>query len=195
MISDPIAALLEVVRVLEDLGLDYAIGGSVASSVFGEPRASADADLLVELAERDVPGLLEKLAEAFYVSDDAAREAVRRRSAFNVIHLRSMYKIDLFVAGSGPLDREQLRRREEIVIAREPESRAYVTAPENIVLRKLDWYRTGGEISDQQWRDVQGVLKVQAETIDLAYLQALADRVGLSVLLGRALRDAGLTQD
>ncbi len=194
MTVDPIAALLEVVRILEELNLPYAIGGSVASSVFGEPRASADADLIVEIAESQVSELVAKMEQTFYISEDAARDAVRLRSSFNVIHLESMYKVDMFVAGPDLLDREQLRRREEIVIARDPECRAYVTSAENVVLRKLDWYRAGGEVSDQQWRDVLGVLKVQGSAIDRGYLADVARRVALSHLLARALREAGLDE-
>ncbi len=190
MSGSPLLALLETVRALEELGLEYAIGGSVASSVFGEPRASADADLIVAATEAELPALLAKLEPTFYVSEDAARDAVRRHSSFNAIHLASTYKIDVFVAGADLLDREQLARRLLLELA--PGSAAYVTAPENIVLRKLDWYRQGGEVSDQQWRDVLGVLKVQAPTIDLGYLRAQATLVGLPHLLERALVAAGI---
>lgn len=191
-LADPLQALFEVIDVLEELGLSYAVGGSVASSVFGEPRASADADVLVELAEEDVPGLLAALDDDYYVPEDAAREAVRVGSSFNIVHLSTTYKIDLFVAGSQPLDQEQLARRVRVVIAQAPERFAWLTAPENIVLRKLDWYRQGGGVSDRQWRDVLGVLKVQADRLDLGYLRASARSARLTELLERALREAGL---
>lgn len=192
MSSDPLDALLETVHILEDLGLLYAVGGSVASSVFGEPRATADADILVDLTPSQLPALVAKLEPLFYVSEEAARDAVRRRSSFNAIHLDSTYKIDVFVAGADPLDRAQLARRIRINLSRDPGSGAYVTAPENLVLRKLDWYRRAAGVSDRQWRDVLGVLKVQAMTIDVSYLRTEASQVGLSELLERALLESGL---
>lgn len=192
MSSDPIGALLEVVSILETLGLHYAIGGSVASSVFGEPRASADADMIVELAEPRLPELLSKMQADFYISEEAARAAISRKSSFNVIHLHSMYKVDIFVAGASKLDREQLSRRVRLEFIREPPRSAYVTAAENVVLRKLDWYQQGAGVSDQQWRDVLGVLKVQGTALDLAYLRRIAADTGLDDLLARVLTEAGL---
>ncbi|HVV49440.1 MAG TPA: hypothetical protein VHO06_07270 [Polyangia bacterium] len=193
MIAEPIQVLLSIVERLDRLEIQYAVGGSLSSSVFGEPRSSADVDLLVALRPVQVAPLTAALQDEFYVDGDAVLEAVRRHASFNVIHLATMLKGDLFVAGSHLLDREQLRRRREIVIAQDPPRRAFVTAPEDVVLRKLDWYRRGGGVSDQQWRDVLGVLKAQGSTIDRGYLLTTARASGLDDLLARALIDAGLS--
>ena len=190
--SDPLDALLHLVAILEDLGLSYAIGGSVASSVHGEPRTSADADVIVSLSEERLTALLARLAGEYYVSAEAAAEALREHASFNVIHLRSMYKVDIFVAGPSALDRNQLRRRVSVQLQRDPPARAFVTAAEDIVLRKLDWYRRSAGASDRQWRDVLGVLKLRAGTLDLAYLHEAAAEAGLGRLLETALAQAGL---
>ena len=193
MTGDPIEALLQVVEALEELGIPYAIGGSVASSVHGEPRTSADADVLVALDMTLLGQLIARLGAGFYVPENAAQDAVRLRTSFNVLHLGSMYKVDLFVAGPGPLDREQLRRRTPLVIMAGGATRpVQMTAPENLILRKLDWYRRGGGVSDRQWRDVLGMLKVQGSRLDRDYLADLAEQAGLRALLEKALAEAGL---
>lgn len=189
MTADPIDALVDLVGIFDELGIAYAIGGSVASSVHGEPRASADADVLVALAASHVPPLVARLESGFYVSDVAAREAVRSHRSFNAIHLASMYKVDIFVAGPDRIDREQLARRIRVSLG---ECTLMVTAAENLVVRKLDWFRQGGGVSELQWRDVLGVLKIQASSLDLGYMRDLAASAGVDELLERALDEAGL---
>jgi predicted nucleotidyltransferase len=192
MIAEPIQVLLSVVDRLDRLGIPYAVGGSLSSSVFGEPRSSADVDLLITLAPVQASALAAAFDGEFYVDVDAVVDAVRRKSSFNVIHLATMLKADLFVAGPDLLDQEQLRRRRAVVVAQDPARSAFITAPENIVLRKLDWYRRGGSVSDQQWRDVLGVLKAQGTALDREYLSNVARAAGLDELVARALADAGL---
>jgi hypothetical protein len=191
MISEPIQVLLAVVDRLDRLAVPYAVGGSLSSSVFGEPRASADVDLLVSLSSSQAKPLAAMFIDDFYVDEDAVAEAIRRRGSFNIIHLATMLKADLFVASAELLDQEQLRRRRAITVARDPSRDAFITAPENIVLRELDWFRRGNAVPDQQWRDVLGVLKAQKAHLDFGYLANTAKAVGLEELLARALVDAG----
>lgn len=105
MIPEQFEALLRIVEVLRALDVSYAVGGSLASSLFGEPRATADIDLLAELRPAHVRAFVEALAPAFYVDEDMVRDAIRRRESFNLIHLDSMYKVDVFVARDELIDR------------------------------------------------------------------------------------------
>jgi hypothetical protein len=187
----PIDLALEIAELLDRLGLPYVVGGSLASSVLGEPRATADIDIAVRMERADVDRLLAQLGSRYYASREAALEAVARRSSFNLIHLESAQKVDLFVLGQGLLDRRQIERRQRLAITETPPRELWIGAPEDQVLRKLDWYRAGGGVSDRQWRDVLGILTVQKDRIDHADLERAAREVGLCDLLARALEEAG----
>jgi hypothetical protein len=108
---DPIAVAAVVIGVLERLGISNTIGGSIAASFAGEPRSTVDIDVVVSLGEDQIAALVAALSPDFYVDEDAVRRAVRAHSTVNVIHIATMLKVDIFVAGGTPLDEEQLARR------------------------------------------------------------------------------------
>lgn len=191
--SGPIALALQVATLLDELGIPYVLGGSVASSLVGEPRATMDVDLAVELGSTQAEQLVAALGAGWYVSRDAVLDAVRRRSSANLIHLRTMQKVDLFVLGDGLLDQRQLARRRRVVVGAGQGETLWVGSPEDQILRKLWWYRLGGERSERQWRDVVAMLTVQGGRLDEADLTSAATELALTDLLERARRDADLT--
>jgi hypothetical protein len=190
MLSEQIAVTLLVADALEALGVLYAIGGSFASALHGVMRATMAVDLVADLNLEQVELLAPLLGGAFYLDLDTIRDAVRQYSSFNLIHLETMFKVDVFVARPRDFDRAQLARRQSYLLSEEPERRAYVASAEETVLSKLEWYRLGGEVSDLQWRDVMGVLKVQANCLDQEYMSRMATTLGVADLLSRALDQA-----
>ena len=183
---------LLVVRAFETLRVPYFLAGSMASSVHGIYRATADADFVAALRPHHAEPLARLLQPAFYADLEAIRAAIASLRSFNVIHLDSMLKVDVFVASTAPFHLMQMRRR--VLQAATPDGQMtfYVASAEDTVLAKLQWYRDGGGVSDRQWNDVLGVLKVQGATLERAYLEEWARELGLTDLLRRALEDAGL---
>jgi len=190
MVADPIAVALRVARALEACGTRYLVGGSVASSISGEPRSTLDVDMVVELTEADVEGFVRQLGDEFHVDSDSLLRAVRERSSANLIHFATSTKVDLFVVGGSPVDRAQMDRRQKVTVASDPERQLFVYTPEDILLQKLRWYRMGDEVSDRQWRDVLGILVTQGRTLDEAYVRRGAETLGVGDLLDRALEEA-----
>lgn len=165
-----LAAIIPIVEVFEQLEIKYHIGGSVASSVHGIIRGTLDADLVADLRLEQVRSFVKRLEANYYIDEDSVRDAVRRRSSFNAIHLDTMLKVDVFIPKTRAFDQEEQHRvRQQPLI--EDTRPFYVASPEDTILNKLEWYRMGGEISDRQWNDILGVLKVQSTQIDMVYLQ------------------------
>ncbi len=187
--TDLVAALQPVVAAFEALGARYFLGGSVASSAHGVARASLDADVIVELELSQVDRLAHRLAGAYYVPIEQMRTAAADRRSFNLIHLATMFKIDVFVSKGRPFDRSATERARRQLIGAHTDRQFFVASAEDTVLAKLEWFRLGGETSERQWWDIVGVLRV-AEDADRAYLRRWSAALGVGDLLERALVDA-----
>lgn len=188
-VLDPREVALRVARAFEALGIEYALGGSVASSMQGEPRATNDIDSAVRLREDQVAPLIASLGPDFAVDDVALRDAVRAGGSDNIFFLPDAMKVDLYVRGGTPFDDSELARRQRLAIRLGDE--LFVATPEDNVLRKLLWFRKGGETSDRQWRDILGIMRVSSGELDWGYLQTWAPRLGVADLLDRIRRQAG----
>lgn len=189
--EEALAVTLRVAGALERLGVPYLVGGSLASSLHGFPRATQDVDIVADLRMEHVPGLVAELEKDFYLDEPAIRDAVERRSTFNVIHLETMFKADVFVMGNDEATALEMERRRSFPLPGDPPARVVVASPEDTVVQKLHWYRLGEHVSERQWSDALGVLKVGGRRLDREYMRRLAAALGVTDLLDRALREGG----
>jgi hypothetical protein len=149
-----------------------------------------DIDILAAIPGKLARALATRLEPEFYADELAIRQAITTKRSFNVIHLETMFKVDVFVSKGDPFDVKQLERRRLEIVNRDPERSAYVASPEDIILSKLRWYRQTSEKSERQWSDVLGVMSVQADKLDLEYLKRWAIELGVSDLFERAITES-----
>ena len=190
---EPLEILRDVTARLDRLKIPYMVGGSFAGSFYGFARNTQDADLIVAMQRDNVDEFVRTFSGDFYLDRKTIEDALKRQASFNIIHLASSFKIDFFMLRLARFDQESFSRR---LLRRIDPARnfdVFVQSAEDTVLAKLEWYRMGGGVSEIQWRDVLGILKTQAETVDLSYMQRWAQELGIADLLARALREAGIT--
>lgn len=188
MDNSQLPLIFKVIRTLDTLEIPYFLGGSYASGVHGEYRQTADADVIADVPLDKARALSEALQDEFYSDVETIRDAIRRRSCFNFIHLKSAFKIDIFLPRWRSFEREQMSRR-ELYTFNEGTEPVYIASAEDAIIAKLEWYRDGGEVSDRQWRDILGMLSAGADHLDYPYLATMADDLGVADLLRTALKE------
>lgn len=162
----------------------YYVGGSIASSIHGVVRATADVDFVADLRAGQGRMLAESLAEEFYLSDAAAEDAIRHGRSFNAIHLHSCLKLDVFVPIGDVLSESAMGRA-----STEPGGLRIASA-EDVLLAKLRWSRQHGATSERQWGDVLGILRVGVGRLDVTYCRRMAEAIGVAPMLEQALVEA-----
>lgn len=186
-LAEPVQITRRIAVVFEKLKIPYYVVGSLASSLHGIPRATADVDLIANIKKQHVQSLFHSLQNDFYVDEDRIRMAILDRSSFNVIHLSTMFKIDVFLSKNDDLSREEMSRREKYQVTEEKGQDLYLASAEDIILSKLQWYKSGGCVSEKQWNDVKGVLRIVDKRLDFIYLKDRAKKKGLISLLDEVL--------
>lgn len=187
--QDVLDVALVVADALDATGTEYFVGGSVASSLHGEPRATNDIDFVVAMLGHCVRAFAEKLGSDFEVDQAMLRDALSRGGSANIFYLPMVTKIDIFGLGSAPYDEVEFARRRRVKVRASGEE-LWIKSPEDTILRKLLWYREGGHVSHKQWRDVVEVLRIRGPIIERAYLDLWAARLDLEALLSRARSEA-----
>lgn len=191
-LADPLYVTQLITDVFERLEVPYAVGGSLASSLHGIPRSTQDVDIVADLQLHQVIPLVAALEQTFYVDVDMIMAAVVQRSSFNIIHLDTMFKVDVFVWSPNTPFHGEIARRQRLQISTEVPASFFVVRAEDIILHKLYWFQLGGGVSERQWKDVLGVLQTQRDTLDYDYLQTVASQGGLAELLAQVFKEAGV---
>jgi hypothetical protein len=186
--ESPLIALFQLIDAFKAVGIEYVVVGSLASSIHGEYRASADIDVVAAISTEQVHPLVNALMREFYIDDLAVSKAIAQGRSFNVIHLAGIFKVDVFIPTS-VLSKQQLARRELHAIDADKPREIWVATAEDTILAKLHWYRLGAEVSELQWRDVKGILGTQGSRLDFDYLRSWAEQEGVLDLLERALAE------
>ena len=184
----PLSVLSQVTTTLEQQKIAYVLVGSFASSIHGMYRSTADIDILADIHTGQIRPLYEVLQNSFYLDEHTMHDAVAQGRSFNAIHFNSVFKVDIFVAGSDEFALTQLSRRQLRKVSYDKIEAVYVATAEDTVLAKLRWYRAGHQTSTTQWNDVPGVLAT-SPSMDLEYLRAWASKLGVEDLLQKAWND------
>lgn len=192
--SDILSALKPVVNVLDQFSIPYYIGGSIASSIYGFARATMDIDLVADIKDEHIPVLKEHLQKTYYIDEDMIKEAIIKKSSFNLIHLETTVKIDIFIQKNEPFHKETIQRKILDTLDEDDlKAKFYFSSPEDIIINKLLWYDLGERISERQWTDIIGVIKVQGDSLDKDYLKNWSSKLGLIELLNKAFTEAGIS--
>ena len=177
--------------IMDELKIEYAIGGSIASSIYGTPRFTQDADITVQLSSSVAEQLYEKIKDRFYISKEAMYQAIRSQSSFNVIHFETAFKLDIFPADSD-FKKLILSRSKKNKIEESVNKSFSLVSPEDIILLKLDWYKQSDCVSDRQWSDIIGVLSVQKKSLDYKHLKTWSANLGLNDFLQKAISESNI---
>ncbi len=190
MQNEPIEVTLKVTGIFEKLDIPYLIGGSLASTLYGMVRATQDSDIIAEMRSEHIQPFIAALQDEFFIDEEMIADAVHHNSSFNIIHRKTMFKVDVFVPRPRPFQKSQFVRVQRQTFHFKTKVSANFASAEDTILSKLEWYRLGGEVSERQWRDILGVLKTREGELDLNYLHKWAKKLQVNDLLERALKES-----
>lgn len=185
-----IQVLERLAEVLDALGIPYAIGGSIASSVYGTVRFTRDADIAVLPFAAVADKFYARLKDEFYVSEEAMQQALSCCGSFNIVHYETAFKIDLFLLGPSDFEQQLLVRSRMVRLGETPESDLCFVSPEDVILLKLRRLSESDGFEESQWGDILGVLAIQGQALNFARLTEDARILGVEELLERAIAEA-----
>ena len=187
---DILLALKPLINTFNRSSIPYYIGGSLASSIYGMPRTTLDADIVADIKTNQIKTLKNNLEKEYYIDENMIEVAITNSSSFNLIHLETSVKIDVFVYKDNAYQKNVIERSvEDTLVENEQSSKFRFATPEDIIINKLAWYKMGGKVSERQWLDILGVIKIQRDSLDKKYLKKWSIKLELIKLLEKAFID------
>lgn len=183
-------AIRALAALLQESAIEFMVGGSYASSAWGEPRQTHDMDIVVSVSSSEAERLLTILPNDFQIEPSDVRDALKSNDdyrVFQIMHRPTAFKIDAFLIGNDDFSRAEFARR--ILVELLPDLVVPVATAEDTVIRKLLWFELGNRVSERQWRDVVQVLEGRGGRIDMDYLQSWCEKLEVDELLGQALAE------
>ena len=181
-LAEPIKITQQVAHGLEKLGIQYLVCGSLASSLHGIPRATHDVDMVADIKNHHVRSLVKMFAKDFYIDETMIFESIKHRRSFNIIHLETMFKVDIFILKPDFASQQEMKRREQHQVSDDNQV-LYLASAEDVLIHKLYWFDMGGRTSERQWNDIVGIVQVQHDQLDHDYLKRIAQLRNVSDLL------------
>ncbi len=185
-----IQVLQRLAEVLDTLGIPYAIGGSIASSVYGTVRFTRDADIAMLPFPSAADRFYALLKDEFYINEEAMQQALNCSGTFNIIHFDTAFKIDIFLLGPSDFEQQLLVRSKMVRLGETPESDLCFVSPEDVILLKLRRLAESDGFEEDQWEDILGVLAIQGQALDFHRLAEFARTLAVEDLLERAVAEA-----
>lgn len=175
-----------VIGILKECKIEYMITGSFASNIHGIPRATFDADIVISPDAKKLGKFIERIKDDFYVNVDMVKRAIQEKRIFNVIHFDTGFKIDFIIKKDGEYYENEFRRRKPFKLRGK---KYFFASPEDTILAKLIWTKKSG--SEKQFNDALGIIKIQKERLDYAYLKKWANTLSITQLLDKLLKESG----
>jgi hypothetical protein len=182
--------LKNMVTALGDSGIAYMVSGSVASSFHGQPRATNDVDIVIAPTEKQLESFLQSIAAEYYLSTNAARDALRHKSMFNVIDVESGWKADFIFRKDRAYSAQEFQRRRSVNMM---DQNIFIVSAEDAILSKLEW--TKGRLDSQQFRDAMGIAVVQWNDLDQGYLRKWAKQLDVENALDQLIEEVKKLKD
>jgi hypothetical protein len=179
----------QVIAAVEAAGVAYMIGGAVAAWAWGEPRASLDLDLVVDIPLEAVGQLSKELEKrGMLVPEEIILDIILEDKAdlpVNAIHMHSGYKADLYPLREGDELRVSAFERRQKIDLGEPLGEIYLHSPEDLIIYKLWFYSLSKQT--KHIRDITSIVMTLAEDLDFDYIEGWADKMGLTSIWGDLL--------